>query len=100
MTDESKPRMIGRGTGIWDEAQAIMAQRSAVYGPVTETLQGIAAGWSVIVGKEVTPRQVAKMMAWLKIVRDNRPGKDNMVDGINYLAMAHIVFPIGEDTDG
>ncbi len=97
MTDEvPHARMVGPGTDIWDQAQQTMAMRSAAYGPGTETLQGIAAGWSVIVGKQVTPRQAAKMMAWLKIVRDNRPAMDNMVDGINYLAMAHIAFPIDD----
>ena len=49
-----------------------------------------AAVASVVVGKDLTPRDVAMIMACVKLIRSkSAPGKlDNYVDGMNYLAFA------------
>jgi len=49
-----------------------------------------AAVASVVIGKDLTPRDVAMIMACVKLIRSkSAPGKlDNYVDGMNYLAFA------------
>ena len=49
-----------------------------------------AAVVSVIVGKTITPRDVAMVMACVKLIRSkSAPDKlDNYVDGMNYMAFA------------
>lgn len=60
--------------------------RSASYGPPLENHQRIAAGWSAMLGIEVTPRMVPLMMIWLKLCREcHRPGHDNLVDIAGYV---------------
>jgi len=49
-----------------------------------------AAVASVVIGKEITARDIALVMHCVKLIRTkNAPGKlDNYVDGVNYLAFA------------
>ncbi len=72
---------------ILEEAQEIIfGERQADYGSVTSNFTNIAKGWSVIVGKEITPEQVGLMMTWLKMARQlNKPKRDNLVDAAGYL---------------
>ncbi|WRH62023.1 MAG: DUF6378 domain-containing protein [Fuscovulum sp.] len=69
--------------------ELIHGDRQAHYGTPQENFARIAAGWSVILGKPVTPEQVALCMSWLKIARlVNGPHDDSYVDGAAYLALA------------
>ena len=49
-----------------------------------------AAVASVVIGKALTPRDIAMIMACVKLIRSkSAPGSlDNYVDGVNYLAFA------------
>ena len=60
------------------------------YGPVLINHRRIAAGWSIILGVEVTPSQVALCMAWMKIARtvDRPVHRDSYEDGGNYMIIA------------
>ncbi len=72
---------------ILEEAQnLIYGDREESYGSVTKNFNNIAQGWSVILGKEVTPEQVGLMMAWLKIARYSyKPKRDSLVDVAGYI---------------
>ena len=72
-----------------DAAALICGDRQAQYGAPADNFARIAAGWAVIIGKPVTPDQVALCMAWLKIARlVNGPHMDSYTDGAAYLALA------------
>jgi hypothetical protein len=67
--------------------------RGAEYDNVNqleENFREAAAIVSVVVGKEITPRDVAMVMACVKLVRSkSAPDKlDNYVDAMNYMAFA------------
>ncbi len=69
--------------------ELINGDRQEAYGPPQENFARIAAGWAVILGKPVTPEQVALCMAWLKIARlANGPHDDSYIDGAAYMALA------------
>lgn len=72
------------------EAEGLInGDRAAAYGPPELNFGRIARGWEVILGVDVTPEQVARCMAWLKIARLNEgPHRDSYVDGAAYLALA------------
>lgn len=71
---------------ILEEAEEIVGgERATDYGDAKESFENIAKGWSVIVGSEITGPQVAMMMIWLKLMRENNNHKrDNLVDSIGY----------------
>jgi hypothetical protein len=70
-------------------SELINGDRQGDYGTPQENFARIAAGWSVILGKNVTPEQVARCMAWLKIARlNNGPHKDSYIDAAGYMALA------------
>ena len=75
---------------IVDEAIALIGiDRNNDYGDFDHNMREIAAGWSTIIGANVTSADAARMMAWLKIVRSSRKYKrDNYVDAVAYLLMA------------
>jgi hypothetical protein len=67
--------------------------RGAEYdntGSLEQNFREAAAVVSVIIGKDITPRDVAMVMACVKLVRSkSAPDKlDNYVDGMNYIAFA------------
>ena len=68
----------------------ITGDRNHEYGEPLDNFGRIATGWSVILGHEVTPHQVALCMAWLKMARlVNTPGHDDSyVDASAYAALA------------
>jgi hypothetical protein len=69
--------------------ELINGDRAQAYGPAEVNFRRIAAGWEVIFGTTVTPEQVARAMAWLKIARLNEgPHRDSYVDGAAYMALA------------
>lgn len=79
------PRVEGDSVGV--EAERIInGPRRDAYGPVEESFQKIATGWSLILGVEVTPQQVALMMVVMKVLRETggQHHRDNLVDIIGY----------------
>jgi hypothetical protein len=69
--------------------QIINGPRRDSYGPADESFKRIAKGWSVLFGVEVTSRQVALAMIWLKVCRDaNKPARDNLTDIAGYAGLA------------
>jgi hypothetical protein len=64
--------------------------RNKNYGTPLVNHQRIAAIWSVILGVEVTPSQVALCMVGVKIARlvETPDHLDSFIDGAAYLAIA------------
>ena len=86
--------MTERERILAEAAALICGDRQAQYGTPQDNFARIAAGWSVILGQEVDPDQVALCMAWLKIARlVNGPHRDSYVDGAAYLALAGELAP-------
>lgn len=55
------------------------------YGDAVESFSRVAALWSVILNKQVSPSQVAQCMIALKLSREmNHPKRDNRVDICGY----------------
>ena len=79
-----------RGNVLLKAHEVINGQRQDQYGNPEDSFQTIADLWSVWLGYEVSARDVAIMMALLKIAREKHgAGKtDNYVDGCGYLALA------------
>lgn len=61
-------------------------QRAKTYGPPKEAFDQIARRWSITLGKEITPQEVALCMIDLKLSRLSRvPGHvDTLMDIIGY----------------
>lgn len=73
----------------------IRGDRRRQYGPVEESFENIANGWSVIFGVEVEPVQVALAMDWLKTCRFlSSRDRDSLVDKGGYTALAAILETI------
>lgn len=85
--------MLDKAQSILDEvSQLINGDRQQQYGHPRKNFENIAHGWSMILEKEVTPRQVALMMAWLKLAREIQgPKRDSLVDACAYFALAEEV---------
>ena len=65
--------------------------RGQEYGPPEVNFAKIAAGWSLILGADVTAEQVSLCMAWLKIARiagEGQASRDSFVDAAGYVALA------------
>jgi hypothetical protein len=69
-------------------AQAVTVDRAATHGEAERSFAQIAALWSVRLGAEVTPEQVAILLVDLKTVRAwGNPGHfDNWIDIAGYAA--------------
>lgn len=84
--------MTTKRAKILDEAARLIAadgERGTAYGSPTENFGRIAAGWSVILDKQISAEQTALCMAWLKIARLVHSSKeDGYVDGAAYIALA------------
>ena len=93
-------RVLQDGTGrvissdgtetILEEAQRLVyGPREEGYGHPRDNMQRIANIWSVILEKEITPRQVALCMAGVKLARDvHEQDRENLVDLAGYAAVA------------
>lgn len=77
-----------RAAILAEAAQAVTKDRAATHGPVETIFAQIAAIWSVRLGVDVRPDQVAIMLIDLKTVRAwGNPGhRDNWVDIAGYAA--------------
>jgi len=76
---------------LMEAADLINGARNDEYGPPSTNFARIAAGWSVILGADVTATQVSLCMAWLKIARiagDGQASRDSFTDAAAYMALA------------
>jgi len=74
-----------------EAADLVNLSRAIEYGPPETNFARIAAGWSVILGADVTATQVSLCMAWLKIARiagDGQASRDSFTDAAAYMALA------------
>jgi hypothetical protein len=63
--------------------------RQEQYGAPAESLRRIAALWSAYLGVDVSGKDVALLMALLKICREGyRHKPDNLIDAAGYIALA------------
>ena len=88
MTHDNKRTVI-----LMDAADLInpSGPRGQEYGPPELNFARIAAGWSVILGADVSAEQVSLCMAWLKIARiagDGQASRDSYTDAAAYMALA------------
>lgn len=77
---------------VADRARRIVSgSRQDAYGHPLDNLGRTGRLWAAILGvPEVTAEQVALCMVAVKLSREtNRPGEDNIVDGIGYLLALH-----------
>lgn len=66
-----------------------LQDRKESYGDAILMFESIAQMWSVILGKKVTPRQVALCMVAFKLLRENHAHKDdNIIDMVSYTYFA------------
>lgn len=77
------------------DAQAIVdGDRRRQYGHPVKNLRRVAAVWTALIGHDLTARDVALMLAALKLVREaHRPHRDNRLDAAGYIAIADLAAP-------
>lgn len=87
-------RICMKKKNILEEADWITkGNRQDSYGSPSQNFSDIAALWSVILGVQVTPRQVGQCMILLKVSRDKQsPKKDNLVDIAGYARTIEMLF--------
>ena len=68
-----------------------MGDRGSEYGAIQDSFRNIATMWSIILGIEVQPAQVAWMMAALKIARGYQK-HDSRLDLANYAWIADMLL--------
>ena len=76
-------------TSLIEKAERIVNQdRNTRYGEPEESFTTIAKFWSVFLGVEITPLQVAGCMILFKLARLKKTPthEDSVVDGIGYFA--------------
>lgn len=77
---------------LFEECKAIIVDRGADYGEAKDSFERIARYWSVALDKEISGKDVAILMTLFKIAREQGNHKrDNIVDGINYLALTEVL---------
>lgn len=74
---------------ILQEAEAVLADREAAYGPANTAMAAIAARWSVTLGRPITPAEVVLCLIDLKLARlaHDPHYRDGVVDVIGYAAL-------------
>lgn len=79
---------------ILEEAQRLItSDRNASYDHPLDNFSRIAAIWSVVLGREVTPEQVGLCMVGVKLAREAYlPKRDNLVDGAGYFGTVQMVI--------
>ena len=67
----------------------VIAERSAQYGDAAPNMSAIAARWSAMLGREVTPAQVVLCLLDLKLARlaHDPTHEDSAVDVCGYAAL-------------
>lgn len=77
---------------LFKECLEIIDNRGQDYGEAKESFERIASYWSAYLGKELTGKDVAMLMALFKIAREQGKHKhDNIVDAVNYLALTEVL---------
>lgn len=73
-----------------EEAKRILIERREVYGSATDAFRRIALAWTAVLDHDITPVDVARCMAALKLIRDalNPDHRDSLIDLINYADIA------------
>jgi len=73
------------------EAARVVGERGRVYGSPAPNMAATARLWSVVLGQEVTPGQVALCLIQLKVARllTTPTHRDSMVDIAGYAAVLH-----------
>ena len=79
-----------RGKILEEAHKLVYGPRQEAYGKPQDNFDRVAAGWSVLLGSDVTPAQVALCMAWLKMCRlvHEATDADGYTDGAAYIALA------------
>lgn len=79
---------------ILEEADRLVdGDRQSDYGHPLDDFSKTAKLWSVILGTDVTPEQVALCMVQVKVSRElNKPKRDNRVDAAGYLKTLDMVI--------
>lgn len=83
--------MVGLMEDIFKEAEKLLSQdRQDIYGDASANFARIGLMWTAITGTLITAKNVALMMAALKIYRAsvNSDHKDSFVDAAAYIAIA------------
>jgi hypothetical protein len=83
--------MTTERTRVLEEADTLInGQRQEDYGTPRANFGVIADMWSAYLGADIEPRDVANMMALLKIARLRMTNaRDSAVDGAGYLALGY-----------
>jgi hypothetical protein len=83
--------MTTERTRVLEEADTLInGQRQEDYGTPRQNFGVIADMWSAYLGADIEPRDVANMMALLKIARLRMTNaRDSAVDGAGYLALGY-----------
>jgi hypothetical protein len=78
-----------------DKVDATLWQRFKEYGDPNTSFGEIAALWSIILKKKITPKQVALMMICLKMIRllENENHQDSVIDIAGYAALLQGLRP-------
>ena len=79
-------------------AEAVLKNRQELYGKPEDGFAGIAAIWSVLLGRKIASHEVALCLAALKMVRAmNSPARgDNWVDMAGYAACGSELATVGQ----
>lgn len=79
---------------VLEEAQRLITgDRNSSYDHPLDNFSRIAAIWSVVLGREVTPEQVGLCMVGVKLARESYlPKRDNLVDGAGYFGTVQMVI--------
>jgi hypothetical protein len=74
------------GAMLLQHAADVIENRERSYGPPAESFDAIAARWSLVLGIDVTPAQVALCLIDLKLARLTRDSAhlDSIVDVAGY----------------
>lgn len=90
-----KPAQVTRGTVLDEARNLITGNRADMHGDAKQNFTNIAKLWSIYLEREVGAKDVALMMALLKIARTKtgEMNHDDVVDAIGYLALGEEVSP-------
>lgn len=77
---------------LFSECESIIDDRISDYGEASESFSRIARLWSAYIDTTISSKDVAMMLTLFKIAREQgNPKRDNIVDGINYLALSEML---------
>lgn len=76
---------------LFDRVETTLKHREEDYGEAGVMLAKISLAWSAYLGSQISPIQVAHMMALLKILRstnkDTANTQDDVIDAVGYLQL-------------